>query len=428
MIDSKRNFYPLKKNSTQPFQDRDLVSLIQCPMKAAAKQISQKNIALPKSTANVVPLESGTNYCLRNAQSNLYLNAHALGESVTQKDFNGDNAQIWYVKASQTTGYYRLIPRSAPGACLTVLATPQSAGASVGLLPNNDALTSQDWQISQSARGNWVLRSRASGNTMALGFSVASVFPEVEAVTQTTYADDTVLNDEWALEPFICPVMEYDQGFYMYHSDMATAAIQEELNQVADMAFAALYREFGLRARPSVSQMIYSLADDCKGMLYGCGHGSTSTCTNTYNGRYDVSHHQNINKVYFWYQQRGAYPNAYQVFWMGHTKCAANPHSFFDLAENYYAGATAYQPFALMNLPLTVVEEQLAAYVIRSISTSFGALLRSHNGNCILDQSCNTQTIYDQVMGSSPTLSSFWCDADKATISSNILRFSKSAP
>ena len=427
MIDSKRNFYPLQESTALPFEGKDLCLLARTHMKAeAAQQILRRSTFV--STTSAAPLEDGTNYCLRNAQSNRYLNAHALSEAVTQEDFDGDNSQVWYVKASQTAGYYRLIPRNAPGTCLTVMTTPQLAGAIIGLLPNDDSLASQDWQISQSTSGNWILRSRASGNAMALGFNITTSAPEIGAVTQIAYMDDGILNDEWVLEPFICPVMEYDQGFYMYHNDMATAAIQEELNQVADMAFSAFYREFGLRARSSVSQMIYSLADDCKGMLYGCGHGSTSTCTNTYDGRYDVVHHQNINKAYFWYQQRGAYPNAYHVFWMGHTKCAANPHSFFDLAESYYAGSTPYQPFALLNLPLNVIEEQLAAYVIRSISTSFGALLRSHNGNCILDQSCNTQTIYDQVMGSSPTLSSFWCDTDKATISSNILRFSKSAP
>lgn len=189
-------------------------------------------------------------------------------------------------------------------------------------------------------------------------------------VAQYTYTNDANLSDEWIFEPFIAPYMEYDQGFFMYHSGYSSYAIQQQLNALSEQLASILYAEFGLRCGPARSLMIPSLADDCNCILYSCGHGSASQCTNTYNFEEDRIHYLNWLKNVAWYAARGRQPNGLHILWQGHPKCIkeGTQHSYFQMAQKYYYAGVASSPFMLMNLPLNVQAKQLIAFLLAGIS------------------------------------------------------------
>ena len=387
--------------------------------------------ARPASTAILraaaAPPDARTqvNYCLRNAGSGLYLTADGAetGSNCTQRAFAGTPNQVWYL--TQESGGWQLAPRHSPGRRLAVLSGSAAEGANVGLALGKDPPeTAQLWTLSKNARGCYVLYSRASGGARALCVNPANASAEGANVAQYAYTDNAALNDEWALEPFIAPYMEYDQGYFMYHSGYSGLAIQERLNSIANEALSILYGEYGLRPAPSVSEMIPSLADDCAGMLYLCEHGGP--CTNTYSGEEDALHHNNWPKQLYWYQARGRYDNGFHLLWDGHRKCtnASGRHSNFGLGEQFYYASVPLKPYIAMNLPLNVTFEQLVALTLRGISDIFGAQSTAHDSSCIADPNSNTQTIYNAVKNGAQR--SFWCSACHARMLANIDKFSNS--
>ena len=391
---------------------------------------SQKISAVTSSVGSYSP-ESGTNYCLRNVKSGLYLTVDST-ESCIQTAFTGEDPQVWFFYKPSDSTYFQLIPRAAATKRLTVISA-DGIGLSVG---SNTPSAAQEWMVETvTSRDTHRLLSRGSNHTQALCADPTNMDADGAAIVSSTYTDDTTTNDEWILEPFLAPIMEYDQGYFMYHSGYSGFMIQERLKEFMDEVAEILYSEFGLRCRPTQAVMIPSLADDCTSILYTCSHGSNSQCTNSYNSEDDYIHHLNWSKHVYWYINRGRRPNGLHVLWQGHPKCmrttsstGASQHVYFQVAENNYYASVSNSPFMLMNLPLNVAQKQMVAFLLSGISAMFGANTASHNVNCVADRNCNTQIIYDQVLGASPSLSSFWCSSCRQTIMNNIVRFSKSAP
>lgn len=400
---------------------------------ASQKSATVNNLTTPATTSSVGSFspETGTNYCLRNAKSGLYLTIDDEG-SCQQKSFTGEESQVWFFYKPSESNYFQLIPRTASTKRLTVISVDGIGLSAFSETPS----AAQEWMVEAvTSRSTHRLLSRSSNHTQALCVDPNNTDAEGAAVIPYAYTDDTTTNDEWILEPFLAPIMEYDQGYFMYHSGYSGLMIQERLKEFMDEVAAILYSEFGLRCRPTQAVMIPSLADDCTSILYTCSHGSNSQCTNTYNSEDDYIHHLNWSKHVYWYINRGRRPNGLHVLWQGHPKCmwttsstGASQHTYFQVAENNYFASVANSPFALMNLPLTITTKQMVAFLLSGISAMFGANTASHNTNCVADHNCNTQTIYDQVLGPAPTLDSFWCSSCHQTILNNITRFSKSAP
>lgn len=398
------------------------------PLAGPAPAARAASLSLPRSAAAAIPPDARTqvNYCLRNAGSGLYLTADGAdaGANCTQRAFAGTPNQVWYL-TQESGGGWQLAPRHAPGRRLAVLSGGSAEGANVGLSTRKDTPeASQLWTLFKNARGSYVLYSQASGGARALCADPANAAAEGANVAQYAYTDNASLNDEWALEPFIVPYMEYDQGYFMYHSGYSGLAIQARLKSIANEAFSIVYGEYGLRSAPSVSEMIPSLADDCTNMLYVCEHGGP--CTNSYVSEQDALHHNNWPKQLYWYQARGRYDNGFHILWDGHRKCtnASGRHSYFGLGEQYYYVSMPLEPYIAMNLPLNVTFEQLVALTLRGISGVFGAQTAAHNSTCIADPNSNTQTIYNAVKNGSQK--SFWCSACHARMLANIDKFSNS--
>ncbi|WP_066456823.1 RICIN domain-containing protein [Anaerotruncus rubiinfantis] len=392
--------------------------------------------AVVNATGGIAP-ESGVNYCLRNAKSGLYLTAASAeeGANCVQNAFTGEESQVWFLYKAAGSNYFQLIPRVASGKRLTVIPGGTASGANVGISAGSSTPpTSQEWTVTLTSRGSYKLLSRCSNNAQALCVDPNNMDLDGGNVAQYAYTDNATTNDEWVFEPFLSPFMEYDQGYFMYHSGYSSLAIQQRLKVFADDIEDVLYSEFGLRCRPFRNIMIPSLADDCTSILYTCSHGSREECTNTYDSEEDHIHHLNWSKQIHWYVNRGRQPNGLHILWQGHPKCiqlttsSGLQHTYFQLAERYYYASSTESPFMLMNLPLNVNAKQMVALLLSGISNIFGANTNSHNANCIADPNCNTQTIYDRVLGPSPTLSSFWCNSCRQHILDNIDRFSKSAP
>lgn len=398
------------------------------PLAGPAPGVRQASLPHSAAVTAAIPpaVRTQVNYCLRNAGSGLYLTTDGaeVGANCTQRAFTGTLDQVWYF-TQESDGSWQMAPRSAPNRRLAVLSGGAAEGANVGVTTGKDTPEiSQLWALSKNARGNYVVYSRCSNNSRALCVDPANAAAEGANVAQYAYSDNTVLNDEWVAEPFIVPYMEYDQGYFMYHSGYSGLAIQERLNSIANEAFSILYGEFGLRPAPSVSEMIPSLADDCTNMLYVCRHGGP--CTNTYTGEEDARHHNNWPKQLYWYQARGRYDNGFHILWDGHRKCtnASGRHSYFALGEQYYYASVPLEPYIAMNLPLNVSSEQLVALMLRGISDIFGAQSTAHNSSCVADPNSNSQTIYNAVMNGSQN--SFWCSDCRARMLANIDKFSNS--
>ncbi|WP_368233498.1 RICIN domain-containing protein [Anaerotruncus rubiinfantis] len=392
--------------------------------------------AVVNSIGSITP-ESGVNYCLRNARSGLYLTAESAeeGANCSQKAYTGEENQVWFLYKAPGSNYFQLIPRVASGKRLTVIPGGSTAGANVGISAGSSTPpTSQEWTVTVTSRGSYKLLSHCSNNAQALCVDPNNMDMDGGNVAQYSYTDNTVTNDEWSFEPYLAPLMEYDQGYFMYHSGYSSLAIQQHLRVFSDDIESILYSEFGLRCRPFRTIMAPSLADDCTSILYTCRHGRADDCTNSYDSEDDHIHHLNWSKQFHWYINRGRQPNGLHILWQGHPKCiqlstsSGLQHTYFQMAERYYYACTSESPFMIMNLPLNVDAKQMVALLLAGISNIFGANTNSHNNNCIADPNCNTQTIYDRVLGTSPSLSSFWCNSCKQLILNNIDLFSKSAP
>lgn len=383
-------------------------------------------------------VEAGTNYCIKCAMSDKYLDVDnggtGDGANCIQYHFNGQNNQIWFVTQSTTSGYYQLAPRHAKNMRLTVLGGDNAEGANVGLKTATAGLAAQDWKIEKSDRGNFLLWSRCSGNSKVLCVNGNQGWDDGGNVIQYSYTavPDGWLNSQWVFEPFVYPYMEFDQGFFMHNSGYSEYGMKNALTKISDKMALILSREFGLKFHDVVCKMISSIADDCGCVFYNCEHGDAAACTNTYLTESDNIHQKNFYKLLTWYKKQGAYPNSLQTFWAGHPKClqetdasGAIQHSYFGVGEKWVSRYYYNDHFILFNEELATNANYLIAYLLSAASQCYGCKNTVHSALCIMDPAVRKTDVYNAVMGEHPTQSSFWCPACRAESFNNISELSK---